>query len=238
VIVNELTRNPHPDFNDMVIHFTGRAGVDRAHPKVARNTDEGRLLEILRHQEILGFEQPGTRAASVCFTEATSEGCAWMIGSGRYTSCGVAFSKQYLFRLGGGPALQIRGDEWHHVTGMPPELRARTVRLWPGARQSPQDPRPLPWWLEGRSEWSYEREWRLPCVKTESVVFERSAVQFLVVPSRTKLQQWVKECHSTDPELADWLASTRFVVLSATGIDEANGVAVKRSSSRIESDGS
>lgn len=221
----------------MVIHFTGRTGVDRAHPKVAHNTDEGRLLEIVRYQEILGFEQPGTSAASVCFTEATSEGCAWMIGSGRYTSCGVGFSKQYLFRLGGGPALQIRGDEWQHVARMPPELRARSVRLWPGARSSQADPRPLPWWLEGRSEWSYEREWRLPCIKTQSVIFERSAVQFLVVPSKQRLQQWVKESHTTDPEFARWLAGVRYVALSSNGIEEANGVAVKKSSSRLESDG-
>jgi hypothetical protein len=155
-----------------------------------------------------------------------------MIGTGRYTSCGLAFSKQYLFGLGGGPVLQIRGDEWEHVARLPPQLQARAVRLWPGASDT-ASAAPLPWYLSGRSEWSFEREWRVPSCSGESVPFNRNAVQFLVVPSRNALENWVRRLNRHSPDLATWLAGIRYVVIGKNGLLDSNGVAVRRSGSTI-----
>ncbi len=233
--VRDLAGIEHPDFNDVLIHFTGRAGVDRADVRVRDNDDWGRLRSIVEMQLLLGFELPGTGASAVCFTEATAEGCSWLIRARRYTSCGIAFSKRYLFSKGGGPVLQVRGDEWASVASWPDELRARAVRLWPGA--TPERGEQLPWWLEGRSEWLYEREWRV-ATPGGQLEFDPAEIAFLVLPSEEHLRTWVAQIHRTTPDLASQLASARYVVIDSAGVDKANGVSVKRSAGSVSVDGS
>lgn len=214
----------HPDFNDVVVHFTGRSGPSHSSPEVARMTDWQRLQSIVAAGELRGFEMPGARASAACFTEATAAGCSWLIRSHRYTSCGLAFRKDLLFGSGGGPVLQVRGDEWDAVGSWPARLRARAVRLWPGA--DADGPETLPWWLSGRSEWLYEREWRVPTL-TGPFTFCLDDVAFLVLPSVEALHDWVRSLARSEPKLARALARCRYVVLGPTGIVEANGVAAR-----------
>lgn len=223
--VHELGAVEHPDFNKVVIHFTGRRGVERAVPAVRDQDDVGRLRSIVEGRRLLGFDGPGTAGApSVCLTEATADGCSWLLRTRRYTSCGIAFHKDYLFRLGGGPVLQVRGDEWEDVRRWPASLRARAVRLWPGAE--PERGEQLPWWLAGRSEWTYEREWRVP-TPDGSLDFDLSRVAFLVIPSAGQLRAWVRDVHARDRDLARWLAESRWVVLGPDGVVQANGVRLR-----------
>ena len=227
MIVNSLDRIDHPDFNDVVIHFTGRSGPSNRLPEISAMNDWERLKEIVSTSQFLGHEMPGVNAKAVCFTEGTSAGCSWLVRQGRYTSCGIAFSKRYLFQIGGGPVLQIRGDEWGQVASLPPSVRARAVRLWPGATAEPGEA--LPWWLEGRSEWMYEREWRLP-VQTTVAKFLISEVAFLVIPSLDHLKSWVAELSTTNKVQAKIIASMRYVVISAKGIQESSGVRQRNTS--------
>ena len=94
-----------------------------------------------------------------------------------YEPCGVGFSKQFVFNNGGGPALYVRGDEWATATEtLPPPLRRRLVRFWPGAM--PDGGEVLPAHLSGESEWLHEREWRVP----GDLHFGWADVDFLIVP--------------------------------------------------------
>lgn len=193
-------------------------------------TDWDRLQAIVVGTRLLGHEMPGAKASAVCFTEATSRGCSWLINEGRYTSCGVAFTKRFLFSAGGGPVLQVRGDEWAAVSSWPEGLRARVVRLWPGA--SPGAGETLPWWLAGRSEWIFEREWRVP-TSTGPLLFDLDDIAFLVLPSVEHLRSWVAS--EADRTLAGRLAAMRYVVIGEGGIEASNGVRQRRSTTSLES---
>src|SRR4051812_10216292 len=107
-----LDQTDHPDFNGIVVHFTGRQGLSLRTSEIDKLDDWSRLQRILTGRSLMGFEMFGVRARAACFTEATAEGCVWLVSSGRYSSCGIAFTKQFLFERGGGPVFQVRGDEW------------------------------------------------------------------------------------------------------------------------------
>lgn len=108
-------------------------------------------------------------------------------GQGRYSPCGIAFTKDFLFRKGGGPALYVRGDEWDWVADMPAKLRARAVRLWPGATST--DGLPLPWYLVRPSEWIHEREWWIAGEGAPvGVAFASGDVAFVIAPD----PRWVE----------------------------------------------
>jgi len=156
-----LRRYNHPDISDHVVHFTGRSGADGpgVPDEIANLKDWERLAQILVDERILAFPPFGSDDPVVCFTECTRAGIQTLMAESRYSPCGIAFTKDFLFRKGGGPALYIRGDEWGSVAGMPAELRARAVRLWPGATST--HGLPLPWYVTRPSEWLHEREWRI-----------------------------------------------------------------------------
>lgn len=230
--VRALDHIDHPDFHDVVVHFTGRTGPSSRPSAIQKLSDWDRLKAIIGTTRLRGHEMPGAKASAVCFTEATSRGCSWLINEGRYTSCGVAFTKRFLFSAGGGPVLQVRGDEWEVVTSWPERLRARAVRLWPGA--SPAVGETLPWWLAGRSEWLFEREWRVP-TSDGPLRFDLDDIAFLVLPSVEHLRSWVAA--EGDRALAGRLAAMRYVVIGDSGIEASNGVRQRRSTTSLESTG-
>jgi len=232
MIVNALDHIEHPDFNDVVIHFTGRVGPSLRPKAIEAMTDWERLSAVVGDSRLIGQEMPGSRASAVCFTEATSRGCAWLISAGRYSSCGIAFSKAFLFSAGGGPVLQVRGDEWSSVFSWTESMRARAVRFWPGASSGTGER--LPWWLEGRSEWLFEREWRVPTPEGH-LTFDFSNIAFLVLPSVDHLTNWVQVTAPVDRALSENLASCRYVVLGPSGIETANGVRQRPTTTSLES---
>jgi hypothetical protein len=227
--VRSLQPNLHPDFNEFVVHFTGRAGTRPNATDIEGLDDWERLRRIIASGTLNGYPMPGSQARAVCFTEATADGCCWLVASGRYTSCGLAFTKQFLFERGGGPVLQVRGDDWPEVPKWPERLRARAVRLWPGAES--EDGIPLPWWLGGRSEWLYEREWRVPAL--DALHFRPEDIAFLVLPSVGRLHDWVREVAPQDAALAAALAKIRYLVIEAGKITVTNGVVARRSATQV-----
>jgi hypothetical protein len=176
--VRPLRTYPHvPDLADHVIHFTGRLGPRiNVDPEVEALADQERLAHLLVQGRVRGFKTFGADAPVVCLTESTKAAVVTLIAEGRYTPCGVGFSKQFVFDRGGGPALYVRGDEWLHAAGLPEPLRSRVVRFWPGADPDPGEF--LGSHVAGPSEWLHEREWRVPA----QLGFGWHDVEFLVVP--------------------------------------------------------
>jgi len=111
-----------------------------------------------------------------CLTESTKAAVVSLVAEGRYTPCGIGFSKQFVFNARGGPALYVRGDEWPLVANVEQPIRARIVRFWPGA--DPDEGEVLTSNLSGPSEWLHEREWRVP----GDLAFNWQDVKFLIVP--------------------------------------------------------
>ena len=114
VQIAPLRRYNHPDISDHVVHFTGRNG---AHgpgvpDEIANLKDWERLAQILVDERILAFPPFGSNDPVVCFTACTRAGIQTLMAESPYSPCGIAFTKDFLFRKGGGPALYIRGDEW------------------------------------------------------------------------------------------------------------------------------
>ena len=65
-----------PDFNDVVIHFTGRQGRSNRANEIAAMIDWERLTKILESSTFIHAEMFGVNARLSCFTEGTAAGCS------------------------------------------------------------------------------------------------------------------------------------------------------------------
>lgn len=221
--IRPLSTPKHPDFNEVVVHFTGRSD--------SRAMAEQRLLQVIGSGQIMASLPYGSDLGAACFTESTAVGVSWLIAQSHFAPFGVAFTKTFLFAKGGAPALVIRGDEWLHVRNLPPALRARAVRLWPGATEEPGEF--LPSHLKSRSEWLIEREWRVPGETGQAAVsFTSDDVAFLVVPTPEWIRTTVRSLTKTGKrDLAQSFASMRWISMSMTGaVTGNNGVRLSRPS--------
>jgi hypothetical protein len=155
-------------------------------------TAEERLISILDQGQILAFPvlSVGVDDPMVCFSEATIEGIRHLIGgSGTapgYEPYGIAFAKQTVFDQGGGPALYVRGDEWHLISQLPGPLRGRATRFWPGAVPD-EGEGPLGSALANVSLWTHEREWRI--VDPEGFSFTWDQIAYVLVPDQASWQR-------------------------------------------------
>ncbi len=220
--VRKLQRPTHPDFNDVVIHLTGRT------TKAAAAEDC--LHRILQEGVVRASLPYGIDQGAACFTESTSRGVCWLVARRHFAPFGIAFTKAYLFDQGGAPVLPVRGDEWHLVQALPSELRARVVRIWPGVILEPGESVP-PAHLISRSEWLMEREWRVPAaVGAPAVSFALSDVAFLIVPNPQWIETQVRSFASGGHRiLAKDLAKTRWLSIDEAGqITANNGVKLLR----------
>jgi len=163
VLHRPLRKYDHPDLSDYVIHFTGRVGSvnDAVEPNIGFMSARGRLFTgILKSGMIRAYPVFYGIDPVVCFTECTRAGVQTLIKERRYAPFGVAFTKDFVFSRGGGPAFYVRADEWAGVRELAPELRARCTKFWPGV--DPEQPgESIPAELDLESEWTHEREWRV-----------------------------------------------------------------------------
>ncbi len=216
--LNTLRLYNHPDISDHVVHFTGRAGSPNPDlpDDIARLKDWERLGQLLVDQRILAFPPCGLSDPVVSFTECTRAGIQQLTAEGRYSPCGVAFSKSFVFQGGGGPALYIRGDEWEYVQSLPIELRSRAARLWPGAVSD--SGLSLPWYVERPSEWLHEREWRvLGCGSPPAFDFGWDDVAFVISPDPSWQGFIASFIEGFAPEYVPYFLSIPTVVVSADG---------------------
>jgi hypothetical protein len=212
--IRNLSPTNHPDFNEVVVHFTGR--------RCAGEEASRRLLQVVEAGSIIATIPYGSDLGAACFTESTVRGVSWLIAQNHFVPYGIAFTKTFLFANGGAPAIVVRGDEWGHIRNLPPELRARTIRLWPGAIPEPGEV--LPPHLLTRSEWLGEREWRVPAeTGMPAIRFETDDIAFLIVPHARWIESNVRSLSKAHgKEAGRRLASVRWIALSSMGEVVAN----------------
>ena len=167
-----------PDYSPLVVHFTKSSRMVRhdligdTDPLYAyRETPAfDRLKSIIQNRTIhaspMTFVPTDPRA--VCFTECIWDGLASL--SEQYSPYGVVFSKRFIFDLGGGPALYLRGDCLRTVGAqIPPQIYPFIAPFDPDATLR-----------EGvRLDWLQEREWRLP----SSLAFQYANIEYVLVSS-------------------------------------------------------
>jgi hypothetical protein len=131
------------DVSPFLVHFT-------------KDSELGSAYDVLRHilrcKTLLGSNRcirGGMKC--VCFSEAPlgalEHGLINSTGFTRYSSYGLQFGKEWIFSLGGRPVIY---EPEHEFTQLPVTHQWRHVRLELGL--SPVD-------------FTWEREWRLPCTE-------------------------------------------------------------------------
>ena len=155
-----------------------------------------------------------------CLSECTPAGLKALVLLSRYEPFGIGFTKDYVFAAGGGPALYIRADEWESVSSLPDALKARSIRLWPGASATGTEV--LPESLKSRSDWRHEREWRL----RGPLSFDWLSVAFLIFPTpKDRLDVLCYADHHTD-YYAEMEAIPFLLVDPKSGAMETHGIAL------------
>jgi hypothetical protein len=187
------------DLSNDVVHFTDRWGKanDEVPDEILELDARQRLGTILKDGRIRSFQTFFTCGLPVvCFTEATREGLRALIQGTprRYVPWGIGFSKDFIFRNGGGPAYYVRGDDWDAFAGsdLPDIVKAFGTMFWPGVDLEPGDN--VPDTLTKKNEWAHEREWRVPFKDDGAALkFRHSDVSTIVAPSLDTWRDLVKE---------------------------------------------
>jgi len=129
------------DISTSLVHFTKASETESAYDVLRRILRERRLLSSSR------FVRGGQ--SCVCFSEAPLEalehGLINRTGFTRYSSYGLQFDREWIFGLGGRPVIYESEQEFE---ALPQAHQWRHVRLEFG--DTPVD-------------FTWEREWRLPC---------------------------------------------------------------------------
>ncbi len=197
-----------PDFSDFVVHFTKSATpycADKHPEKVADITGldaRARLFTILQSGRLRATPMPWTNKPDVCFTE-----CTWpslLMHARRYSPYGVGFTKQFLFSLGGGPAIYLRQDLWQRQkdnADFDKELFAFMTPFAP-AYASPEYLK-NEWKGRDPIDYTYEREWRTP----RDIAFTFSDVAFVTVDTYEDMARAPKV-------LKDFIGRENWIILS------------------------
>lgn len=204
-----LESHGHEDFHGWVFHFQrspGRKSTNTNHA-AQKMTAQERTVSILNDRQLNASEpfaaSPVIPPDVCCFTEAGMEQITWLFNESKYDHYGLGFTKDLLIGKGGGPVLPVRGDEWHHVQGWPDELRGRAIRYWPGATSTSADSY-LPTRISSRSDFNWEREWRL----VGRLTFTPTDVGIVIVPNSLARQQILDQV--TDAEMLHHLSEIRW----------------------------
>lgn len=183
-----LRPSSSPDVPDVLLHMTGRLGARAAgDPVEASIRSIWRAASILHSLALRAGTTPGYGYPfrAICLTQTTRAALARLISIGRYDGVGIAFHVQSVFDGSGGPALYVRGDAFDALmaSSAPDDIKGRVVRFWPGALADEGEELSGP--LRDASEWTHEREWRIPAPPggTDPYYwhFPAAAVAFLLV---------------------------------------------------------
>ena len=111
----------------------------------------------------------GTPRRVACFTEATvDDGVPYLIWARDFGPWGIVFRRKVVWDAGGGPVFYVRADKFGNIWRWPKHMRSRCVKLDPG-----------------KTQWLWEREWRIPLGRREtSFKFDRADVEAVIVGTR------------------------------------------------------
>lgn len=172
-----------PDFSEYVAHFTkeaspwagGREDAPAVVAEIAPLSALDRLLKILRDRRIHATPMPYTGKPAVAFTE-----CVWaslLAHADTYSPYGIGFTKDYLFRHGGGPVFYMRQDIYNAQR----EQQGFHDDLWPFITPFVPDyasqEHIAEYWNRPTIDYTQEREWRVP----RDLEFDYGDVAFVVV---------------------------------------------------------
>lgn len=168
------------------MHFTGRLG------RLNRDVTVGiasldavaRMRKILTERAICGFQTFfSLNGPVVCFTEIPVTVMSELVAEQRYLPWGIGFSKDFVLRSGGAPAVYLRGDIWDRFadSDAPDEVKALATLYWPGIE--PGTGRTIGS-ITKQNEWAHEREWRVPVPFDQpTMAFDYGDVVSIVAPS-------------------------------------------------------
>ncbi|PFC37690.1 DUF2971 domain-containing protein [Bacillus cereus] len=156
-----------------------------------------RLLKIIRERKINGSSTEsgfiiGDRKA-VCFQDAPIHGIVQNVvhehtfreelcGKVRYVGFGLAFSKAYIYKIGGRPVIYEKSEVAKNILNKTEWWRIVDFDL-------SRDDRFV--------DWTHEREWRLP---TDEFYFDvRDAV--IILPNMSMYREFMQKCNPEDVKL-------------------------------------
>jgi hypothetical protein len=232
VRLQPLREYDQPDLSNYVVHLTGRQGkrVMEVPAAITKQSPEERLESILYSGVIRAFPAFGIGSFDVvCFTECAPAAVQQTIKEAVYAPYGVAFTKQFVFELGGGPVLYIRGDLWQHRRLLPPDLRVFTAKYWPGVEDL-QDGEEADLDVLTSSQWTHEREWRLSgSGSPPGLRFDWSEVAFLLLPDPETRERMAWRYEANFEEYAPYFRQMPAVFVDAeTGeISDPDGIWVR-----------
>jgi hypothetical protein len=139
-----------PAQSDFLIHFCGRPPARKPTPDVPdpilKLTPSQRLSQILGTGQLQGFPPFGAEGSpAVCFSESPPDHLVHLLQQG-WTPWGLVFRRDWVFGRGGGPA-------WYMRTGDFGRLR-EVAKPWAVRLETDSS--------VGFSDWTHEREWRVP----------------------------------------------------------------------------
>jgi hypothetical protein len=152
------------------MHFCGgrqgRLPNWRVPDEVRNMSGRDRLESILWGEQLRTFVPFSGWDPAVCFTEAMGEGIKFMIQRQGYEPWGVAFDKQSVYNVGGGPVWYSRREQVERLERLDPSLLSWAVLL-----DAPN------------YDWRWEREWRIvrPSVSGEGVALSELRLACLLV---------------------------------------------------------
>ena len=129
-------------------------------------------MQILEQGVIRATNMPWTNRPCVCFTE-----CVWgslLDHAQNYSSYGLGFHKETLFKAGGGPAFYMRQDLFQAAT-WPEEVFPFITPFVP--EYAPVEHRDEYWSSRAPCDYTNEREWRIP----HDFEFDLTEVEFITV---------------------------------------------------------
>lgn len=136
---------------DYLIHFCGRAPwsstTPLVPPEIRQMGPSQRLDEILWSRQLHGFPPFGAEPhhPAICLSESPPDHLQWLLSTRGWPPWGLIFTRQHVYDAGGAPAWHVRTDDYNRLS---PEQKRWAARL-----DTSQ---------ENRSDWLFEREWRLP----------------------------------------------------------------------------
>ena len=185
-----------PDFSNFLAHFTKdgafcNAEQDKEISTIANQTARDRLVSILQHKRISATNMPWTNLPCVCFTE-----CPWnslLAHTKRYSSYGIGFTKAFIFKKKGSPALYLRVNifkKYRKRKKMSKEEKEWWVFATPF---SPSYRNKYEKGLLKTVDYTHEREWRLP----KDLTFEYADIAFIIVKTLSDLQNFPEEIQTS-----------------------------------------
>jgi hypothetical protein len=140
-----------PAQSDLLVHFCGRPTGRRHTPYVPLDIHDAspavRLDQILTSGQLKGFPPFGADEdqPTVCFSESPLPHLEHLLQRG-WKPWGILFRRQWVYDQGGEPVAYVRARRW--------DRRQREDKPWTVRLEADPD--------KGWSDWTHEREWRIP----------------------------------------------------------------------------